>query len=313
MLTASVYWRQVDVAGVLHGGEDLVAAPQGLVGLLERVVDRGRLGQPGDQRSLDEREVLRVPREVRLRSRLRPVRMAAEVDLVQVGLENPLLAPALELGAADGRLGAPEQRQAHLLELDRQAGLLRLALPGDLVADVEVADELLRERGAALDDLAALEVLDRRAHDALVVDAGVRVEAPVLDRHGCLREERGHLVERDRLAVLLRGDGPEHGVVGRVDERVLADRHRPQRLERAAVPEGLRAGERGGHEDCGPAQEDREQRDEDEAARLRPVSAAAAAAAAALAVVDYGRAVAVAVPVAAVLAVLAVASVRGHA
>ena len=48
--------------------------------------------------------------------------------------------------------------------------------------DVEVADQLHRDRRAALHGLVAREVLDRGAHDALVVDALVLVEALVLDR-----------------------------------------------------------------------------------------------------------------------------------
>jgi hypothetical protein len=45
------------------------------------------------------------------------------------------------------------------------------------LARVEVADELHGQRRAALDVVAGLEVLDRRADDALEVDARVLVEA----------------------------------------------------------------------------------------------------------------------------------------
>src|ERR671919_3017561 len=149
-----------------------------------------------------------------LRRRLGAVRMASEIDLVQIGLENPVLAPALQVRRVQGRRrGAPEVRQPLLLELDGEARLLRLALPGDLVPDVEIADELLGEGGAALDDLPALEVLHRRADDALVVDAVVREEAPVLDGDCRVGEERRHLVERDGLTVLLGGDRAEDGAV----------------------------------------------------------------------------------------------------
>ena len=210
------------------------------------------------------------------------------------------------------RREAPELRQPLALELDGEARLLRLALPRDLVADVEVPDELLGQRGAALDDLAALDVLHGGAQNPLVVDAAVRVEAPVLDRHGRLREEGRHLVEGDRLAVLLRRDGAEHGAVRRVDEGVLPDGHGPERRERAAVLERLDARERGRDEDRRAAQEEREEEDEDEPARLGPVAAAALAAPAPGAVV--GRPGPAVVPVAAATSVPAVppVAVPGH-
>ena len=105
-------------------------------------------------------------------------------------------------------------------------------------ADVEVADELLRDRRAALDDLARAHVLPERARDALDVDAAVLVEAPVLDRDRRLRHPRADLAERHRLAVPLGRDRAEQRVVGGVDERVLADRDRPQRVQVAGGAEG---------------------------------------------------------------------------
>ena len=67
-------------------------------------------------------------------------------------------------------------------ELDGEARLDELAVQRPLlVADVEVADELLRDRGAALDRAAGADVVVRGAGDALEVDAAVLVEAPILD------------------------------------------------------------------------------------------------------------------------------------
>ena len=64
----------------------------------ERVVDRRRLRQPGEERGLRERELRRRLREVRLRRRLDPVRLVSVVDLVQVRRQDPLLRPrAVEL------------------------------------------------------------------------------------------------------------------------------------------------------------------------------------------------------------------------
>src|SRR5205085_11977346 len=123
--------------------------------------------------------------------------------------------------------------------LDRQTRFLDLALERPLTRDVEVADELLRDRRATLDDPARAEVLDRGADDPLVVDSAVLVEAPVLDRHGGLRHPGTHPRELDRLAVLVSRDCPQQRAVGGVDEGVCrpalrSSGDRPQLGEAAA-------------------------------------------------------------------------------
>ena len=197
----------------------------------ERVVDRGRLRQAGDHRRLDQRQVPRRLREVRLRGRLDAVGAVAVVDLVHVRLEDLTPSP-------------------RLVELEREARLLELALERPLRADgpVEVPDELLRDRRAALDDVARPVVLQRGAHDSLVVDAAVLVEAPVLDCDRCLPQPRRRLLERDGLPVVVRRDRAQKRAVCRVDERVLADSDRLQRGEVAAVLE-RRPGRQGGGSD----------------------------------------------------------------
>jgi hypothetical protein len=89
-------------------------------------------------------------------------------DAVEVLREDPLL---------------PAQPGVEVLEVLGELGLLDLAREGPLaVARVEVADQLHRQRRAALHVLVALQVLDGGADDALEVDALVLVEARVLDR-----------------------------------------------------------------------------------------------------------------------------------
>ena len=115
--------------------------------------------------------------------------MVAVVDLVHVRGQDPLLRPAAEL--------------------DREAGLLDLPLERPLARDVEVADELLGDRRAALDDAALAQVAPGGAGDALVVDAAVLVEAPVLDRDRRLRHPGRDLApSRDRLPVAPGGIEP---------------------------------------------------------------------------------------------------------
>ena len=186
--------------------------------------------------------------EVRLRRGLDAVGVVPEVDLVQVAREDPVL-------------------RVHVLELLGEAGLLDLAVEGDLLADVEVADELLRDRRAALDDVAALHVLDGSADDALPVDTAVLVEAAVLDVDSRARDPVRHAVETDRLAVPLRGDRAEHGSVGRVDEGVRADRDGLQRVQVAVVQDSGRAGHRRSHEGRDGSEDDDEREEDGEAPR----------------------------------------------
>ncbi len=160
-----------DLARLEHGPEHVVSTRDRRLPVVERVVDRRRLRQPGEQRGLGERQVTRVPREVGLRRGLDPVGVVAVVDRVQVLAQDHVLRPASA-------------------QLDREARLLDLALERTFVAGVEVGGELLGDRRAALDHLAGAHVTPEGADDALVVDAAVLVEAAVLDRDRRLRQPR---------------------------------------------------------------------------------------------------------------------------
>ena len=76
---------------------------------------------------------------------------------------------------------------------------MRLRLQG-------VLDELLLDRGGALDGALAHDVLDERARDAADVDAGVGLKALVLDRDHGLLDDRRDLRRGDDDAVLLADD-----------------------------------------------------------------------------------------------------------
>src|SRR5215210_1409419 len=101
------------------------------------------------------------------------------------------------------------------------------------VLDVEVADQLLGDRGAALHRLAARgQVLPAGADDRRRIDAAMAVEAPVLDGHRRVLEVLRDLGAADRLPDLVGVDHADQRAVGRVDlgDRPLRDR--PQRSER---------------------------------------------------------------------------------
>ena len=114
-----------------------------------------------------------------------------------------------------------------LRQLDREAGLLDLAVERLLLADVEVAHELLRDRRAALDDLPGAEVRPRSARDADVVDAAVLLEAPVLDRDGRARQPLRHAA----------ASGPARGCARRGSSRA-ATRRRRRRTSSAPISTG---------------------------------------------------------------------------
>src|ERR687896_1935088 len=67
------------------------------------------------------------------------------------------------------------------------------------------------------------------------VDSPVLVEAAVLDGDDRLPHERTDRAQLDRGAVLLGGDRAQERIVGRVDERVLADRDPAQVVEGTAL------------------------------------------------------------------------------
>ena len=108
------------------------------------------------------------------------------------------------------------------LEVVGERRLAQLLEHGPAVLGGErVLDELLGDRRGALLRRAGDHVLPDGAGDALVVDAVVLVEAPVLDRDHGLLHHRGDLrgVEQDPALVV--GQRRELVVVGVVDDRVL--------------------------------------------------------------------------------------------
>jgi hypothetical protein len=115
--------------------------------------------------------------------------------------------------------------------------------------------------------VACFDVGDERARDPLIVERAVLPEAAVLDRDRPLREPRRDVTELQRLPVRLRRDDAEQRAVPVEDERVLAERDRPQVGEAARVEQdrAARDGARGDRadRDCG---DDGKAREDDPAA-----------------------------------------------
>jgi hypothetical protein len=234
-----------------HRVEDLVAAVARALLVEERVVGGRRLRQPGQQRRLVQLQLLGGLVEEHARGRLHAERLLpadrAVGHVVEVAVEDPLLG-------------------VEVLELLGELGLADLALVAlDAVAlgvaRVHVAHQLHRQRGAALDGLAAArEVLHAGAHDALEVDALVVEEALVLDRHGGVLHDLRDVLGGDRRAQDVGLDEAQPRAVRRVDRRRLARVHRLELLDG-----GARAGDAHDPADRGQAAERDGARDHPEA------------------------------------------------
>src|SRR5262249_47532948 len=160
-----------------------------------------------------------------------------------------------------------------LEDLLGQAGLPELARQGALrVPDVEVPDELLRDRRPTLHDVALRDVLVEGAGDPLVVEGPVLPEAGVLDRHGRLRQPGRDLREWQRLSVRGRRDDAEQSPVVRVEERVLSERQRPEVVEAAGRQQDLLSREGHGGEDERDDRREQERQEKQGAAALAMAS-----------------------------------------
>ena len=139
-----------------------------------------------------------------------------EVNLVEVGLEDPLLAvPPLD-----------ERGQPRLVQLAHERAL---------GIEQAVLHELLGDRAAALGHAAGAEVHPRRAHQPPQIDAGVVEEAMILGGQDRLQQAEGHVAQPHRAVVLTRpiagarqhlgleGGGPDVALVARdADDAVVA-------------------------------------------------------------------------------------------
>src|SRR5690606_22786680 len=178
----------VDEPGLEHLAKHEVAAHPGALGLPARVVVRGAADDPDHQRDVLGREVVEPAPEPVLGAGGHAadglVAALPEVDLVEVGLEDPALVVAR-------------------LDDQRVQDLIELAAPGLLAADAEqaAARQLLGQRARALPRLAGLQVDPGRARDAAYVDAVVVGEVAILHRLQRVGELLRHVLHPDQPAL----------------------------------------------------------------------------------------------------------------
>ena len=187
-----------------HAVEHHIAALRAVLGIVNRVVVRRRLGNTHKRRRFGDGELTCVLREVALRCCLNAIGTRAVVDGVQVHEQDVVF-------------------RVLLLELDRDIRLANLALDRDVIhlrRENRVAHELLCDGRCAL-KVAAHEVVHQGAADAPRVDRTMGVEAFVLRSNRALERVVADLVDFDRVAVL-QLELREHRLpIARIDDRRL--------------------------------------------------------------------------------------------
>ena len=173
------------------------------------VVIGGQLRQAGQQRRLAQRQLARFLAKIGLGRGINAVGKITVVDLVQIKLEDVVLAVAPR-------------------DFGRQNRFLNLARRRALRGEQHALDQLLRDRRSAGDDVAFLERIVDGAHQRHRVDAGMLVEVGVLGGDGCLDDVGRHGVQRHL-------DAPPRVGVERLVEQVALAVVDARRLEGAGA------------------------------------------------------------------------------
>jgi hypothetical protein len=173
-----------DEVELAHPAQDVLLARLRASGIGDRVVARRGLRQSGEHRELGDAETLEWSSEIGLGGGREPVGALSEKDLVDVELEDLVLAQVV-------------------FDLECEQGLVELAAERLLLAEEEVACHLHGDRAGPLSRAAVEEVRERGARHADVVDAAVLVEAFVLGGKNCLHHGLRHVLDRDERAPFL--------------------------------------------------------------------------------------------------------------
>ena len=173
-----------DLFLLAHSLEHDEAAAPGRVEVRPGRIRGGRADDAGDHRGFAERQLRRRLAEQLLGHRLDTIDAAAQINAIEVELED------LFLGEKD-------------LEHHCERRFLPLARERARVGEVQRARQLLRDRAAALLAPARSQIEERRAGDSDRIDAEVMVEAVILDRDDRVLEVGGDLLERHVLPLLV--------------------------------------------------------------------------------------------------------------
>ena len=180
---------------LLHAPQHVELALLGPLRVDHRVVGGRRLGQPGEHRRFGEGQLVEGLAEIDLRRGGEAVGALAEVDLVDVELEDLVFLEAV-------------------LDLEREHRFVELAREGFLRGQEEIPRDLHGDGAGALPAPAGSEVGHGGAHYALVVDAGVLVETLILGGQDRSLEDLGHLGDFHHGAPLLAEFADQHTLGG---------------------------------------------------------------------------------------------------
>ena len=161
--------RLRDVPLLRHRGNHLRGALVGGFDITRGGEPDRRLHQSRQYGRLREVHHLGALAEILLRRRLDAIGARAEIDAIEIELEDLIL----------GIFALEPEREDRLLNFARQRALLR---------QEQVLRELLGERRAALHAAHARDVADDRARNPDRIDAEMRIEAAILDRDESLRQ-----------------------------------------------------------------------------------------------------------------------------
>ena len=149
----------------------------------QRIVLPGVLGDTHNGGSLSDAQVLHVFAEIGLGSRFNAIGLVSEIDKVEVGLQNLLLAVLF-------------------MEAERPENLKDLAANRDLILPRDVFDHLLRDGGSAAGVIAHQGVV-HAARGAFPVHALMLIETFVLDGNQRFDHMIGNLLILHQRAVLI--------------------------------------------------------------------------------------------------------------
>ena len=187
-----------DVAILSHAIEHVIAALDGRLRVLERVVVVRPLGQAGEVRRLRQIELIQRLVEIVQRRGGDPVRVQPEEDFIEIELEDLVL--------GEGRV-----------DPDGKDRLFDLAVEGLFRTQQKVLGHLLgNRRGADQRPAAAIDMLQdivaEGADDAIERNAVMVVEVLVLSRNERVEHDRRHGFDRLEQPPLMRIFGKQRAV-----------------------------------------------------------------------------------------------------
>ncbi len=187
-----------DVAVFRHAIDDVIAPRDRFVAFAERIVIVRPLRQGGEVGCLRDRKLVHRLVEIEQRRGGHAVSAEAEIDFVEIKLEDFFL-----------RVSA--------LDAQRQQRFLDLALERHLVGQQEVLGDLLRDGRGALRPAAGAVILDIEhagTRDAVNVDAGMLIEVLVFGGDEGIGDEFRDRLDRQIEAALIGVFGQQRAVGG---------------------------------------------------------------------------------------------------